>query len=152
MIAALLTALAMQSVSVRGRLEIVGTEPLLTIVVRPDDDPRHPVLLDGPLMTQLRHVNGLGVEVRGTRHDRFVTVQAFTVISANGLPATDGRLVASGDTLVLVTADGVRHPLVHPSPRLRSEVGGRIWVSGPLDHEPVAYGLIDNLISNSASP
>jgi len=131
--------------SVRGRVSVVGLDPLLTIVVVPTTDPTHHVLLDGPLMTQLRHVDGVDIEAIGVTHDRFLTVQRFTVIAANGVPATDGRLVAAdGDTLVLITADGVRHPLVHPSPRLRSEVGGRIWVSGPLDREPVAYGLIDN--------
>jgi hypothetical protein len=135
---------AVQSASVYGRIQLQATEPLLTIVVLPTDDPRHPVLLDGPLMTQLRHVDGLGVELKGDRHDRFLTVRAFTVVSANGVPATDGRLIAAGDTLVLITAGGVRHPLVRPPPALRAEVGGRIWVSGPIDREPVAYGLIDN--------
>jgi hypothetical protein len=141
---ALALVLARQSGLVDGILQVVGTEPLLTIIVVPTNDPHHHLLLDGPLMTQLRHVDGLGVELRGTRHDRFLTVERFTVISANGVPATDGKLIAAGDTLVLITADGVRHPLVRPPPKLRSEVGGRIWISGPIDREPVAYGLIDN--------
>jgi hypothetical protein len=141
---ALAATLALQSISVQGHVVVQGLDPLLTIVVVPPGDPKHPVLLDGPLLTQLRHVDGLDVSVTGPRHDRFLTVEHFTVISANGVPATDGLLVAAGDTLVLVTAEGVRHPLVHPSPALRSNVGGRVWVSGPLDREPVAYGMIDN--------
>ncbi|HWZ58362.1 MAG TPA: hypothetical protein VNW46_05240 [Gemmatimonadaceae bacterium] len=136
---------ALQVSAVTGRVDLVGTDPLLTIVVIPTTDPKHHILLDGPLMTQLRHVNGLEVELEGQMHGRFLTVRQFTVVAANGVPATDGRLVAAGgDTLVLITADGVHHHLVHPSPSLRSEVGGRIWLSGPLDREPVAYGLIDN--------
>jgi hypothetical protein len=103
-------------------------------------------------MLQLRHVNGLVILATGTRHDRFLTVQSFKVISANDVPATDGKLVASGDTLILVTDDGIRHALVHPSPALHAEVGGRIWVSGPLDKEPVAYGLIDNLQAKPEAP
>jgi hypothetical protein len=141
---ALVAALAVQTASVQGRIVVEGLDPLLTIVVQPDGDTRHPILLDGPLLTKLRHVDGLGVLLVGTRHDRFLTVQQFTVVSANGVPATDGRLVVAGDTVVLVTADGLRHPLVHPSPTLRTNIGGRVWVSGPLDREPVAYGMIDN--------
>jgi hypothetical protein len=139
--------LVVQPPTAEGRVDVVGTDPLLTIVLR-TADPHHPILLDGPLLNQLRHVNGLDVLVTGQRHDRFITVESFQVVSANGVPATDGHLIASGDTLILVTHDGVRHPLVHPSPSLKAQVGGRIWVSGPLDHEPVAYGFIDNLQSH----
>jgi hypothetical protein len=145
---ALLFVCVLQPPTAEGRVDVVGVEPLLTIVLR-TSDPKHPILLDGPLMTQLRHVNGLDVLVTGRRHDRFITVDSFKVMSANGVPATDGTLASAGDTLILVTDDGIRHPLVHPSPTLRSEVGGRIWVSGPLDREPVAYGLIDNSPANS---
>jgi hypothetical protein len=139
----LMLVLVLQPPTAEGRVDVVGVDPLLTIVLR-TTDPKHPILLDGPLMDQLRHVNGLDVLVTGRRHDRFITVDSFRVISANGVPATDGQLIASGDTLILVTSDGIRHALVHPSPSLKSQVGGRIWVSGPLDHEPVAYGFIDN--------
>jgi hypothetical protein len=149
--AALLVAVVLQPPTAEGRVDVVGLDPLLTIVLR-TSDPHHPILLDGPLMLQLRHVNGLVILATGTRHDRFLTVQSFKVISANDVPATDGKLVASGDTLILVTDDGIRHALVHPSPALHAEVGGRIWVSGPLDKEPVAYGLIDNLQAKPEAP
>jgi hypothetical protein len=36
----------------------------------------------------------------------------------------------------------VRHALVNPSPNLRAHVGARVWVSGSLDQEPIAYGII----------
>jgi hypothetical protein len=145
---ALLLSVVLQPPTAQGRVDLVGTEPLLTIVLR-TSDPKHPILLDGPLMDQLRHVNGLDILATGKRHDRFLTVESFKVMAANGIPATDGTLQAAGDTLILLTDDGIRHPLIHPSPSLKFEVGGRIWVSGPLDHEPVAYGLIDNSPANS---
>ena len=70
-------------------------------------------------------------------------VERFVVVAANGVPATDGWLVAEGAVLYLVTADGQRHPLVRPSPNLWAHAGSRAWVSGPLDREPVAYGIIE---------
>jgi Protein of unknown function (DUF5818) len=64
------------------------------------------------------------------------------VTSANGLPATDGRLSLERGTLVLTTADGRRYPLTHPSPVLRANVGARVWVAGAISREPVSYGII----------
>lgn len=125
--------------SVRGRVQIVGVAagPKVTLVPATGGTV---LTLTGP--ASLRSLDGLGVAVVGWRKGTELRVTRFAVVTANGLPATDGKLVADGRTLYLETADRVRHALVAPSPRLWEHVGGRVWVSGPLDHEPVAYGII----------
>ena len=126
--------------SVRGRVQIVGVAagPKVTLVPA---DGGSVLTLTGP--ASLRNLDGLGVSVVGWRKGAELRVTRFAVVTANGVPATDGRLVADERTLYLETADRVRHRLVAPSPRLWEHVGGRVWVSGPLDREPVAYGIIE---------
>jgi hypothetical protein len=126
--------------SVRGKVQVVGVEALPMITVVPENG-RPALTLIGP--ASLRRVEGLTVVVLGRLLGSKLTVKQFTVVAANGVPATDGRLVADGAALYLETADHVRHRLVQPSPRLWAEAGRRVWVSGLLDHEPVAYGIIE---------
>jgi hypothetical protein len=45
--------------------------------------------------------------------------------------------------LFLVTGDGKRLVVRQPGAGLRALVGHRIWIAGPLDAVPVAYGVID---------
>jgi hypothetical protein len=126
--------------SVVGRVQLVGSEPFPRVVLIPDNGAL-PLTLIGPPTP--RRVDGLDVSVVGRIAGSKLFVTRFAVVAANGAPATDGRLVADGDTLYIVTADGVRHALVNPSPNLRANVGRRVWVSGPLDQEPIAYGVIE---------
>lgn len=104
------------------------------------------VKLVGP--PALRSVNGLRVRVIGTQaHDRkwpgLVSVTAFTVIGLKALPVIDGMLREDAGAVYVETPDGERHVLVDPPPDLRARIGARVWVAGPLDHEPVAYGAIE---------
>jgi hypothetical protein len=126
--------------TVTGQVQVTGVSAFPRVVLVRDGGQRA-LMLSGP--PSLGRVDGLRIAVVGTLSDSELTVKQFTVVAANGLPATDGRLVADGATLYLETADGVRHRLVRPSPSLRAHVGGRVWVSGPLDQEPVAYGVIE---------
>jgi hypothetical protein len=126
--------------TILGTVQLVGVEALPKVMLVRDGGNRALTLI-GP--ASLQRVDGLHVAVVGRRVGSEVTVKRFTVIAANGLAATDGRLLADGATLYLVTADSVRHPLVRPSPNLWAHVGRRAWVSGPLDREPVAYGIIE---------
>ena len=123
-----------------GRVQVVGVAAAPKVTLVPTDGGTV-LTLTGP--ASLRNLDGLGVSVVGWRKGPELRVVRFAVVAANGLLATDGRLVADGRTLYLETADGHRHALVAPSPRLWEHVGARAWVSGPLDHEPVAYGLIE---------
>jgi hypothetical protein len=133
-------ARAVQGDTVIGTVQLVGTDPFPRTVILPANS-GVPLRLLGP--PTLQRVNGLEVQVVGQRAGDQLTVQSFIVVSANGQPATDGRLVIEAGTLYLVTEDGLRHALVNPSPNLRSRVGQRVWVSGPLDREPIAYGFIE---------
>jgi len=123
-----------------GTVQVVGVEALAKVTLVPDGRGRA-LTLTGP--PALRRVDGLRVVVVGRLAGPELSVKRFTVVAANGVPATDGQLVADGATLYLVTADGVRHPLVRPSPNLWARAGSRVWVSGPLEREPVAYGIIE---------
>jgi len=126
--------------SLEGIVRVVGIDALPVVTLVPDDASRS-VTLDGP--PSLRRVAGLRIAVVGERSGARLAVRRFTVLAANGVPATDGVLAADGDALVLVTSDGTRHRLVNPPPLLRSSVGHRAWVSGALDRAPVAYGIIE---------
>jgi hypothetical protein len=126
--------------SVAGSVRVVGVDALPQVVLAPDDKSAA-ITLDGA--PSLRRVAGLRVAVVGERTGTHLTVRRFTVLAANGVPATDGILAADRTSIVLITADGTRHPLVNPPPALRANLGHRAWVSGPLDHEVIAYGIIE---------
>jgi hypothetical protein len=125
--------------SLAGIVQVVGVAASPRIVLVREGTPT--LTLVGP--ASLANLNGLKIGVVGQVDGSKLAVSRFTVLEANGVSATDGRLIAEGDDLYLETADHVRHRLVNPSPRLRERVGHRVWVSGPLDKEPVAYGFID---------
>jgi hypothetical protein len=126
--------------SLQGIVRVVGVDALPQVVLVLDDA-SPAVTLDGP--ASLRRVAGLRIAVLGDRAGARFAVRRFVVLSANGVAATDGLLAADGETLVLVTPDGARHRLVNPPSLLRASVGHRAWVSGPLDREPVAFGIIE---------
>ena len=126
--------------SIVGAVHVVGVEALPKVTLAPDAGGKALTLVGPPA---LKRVDGLRVAAVGRLAGTEFSVERFTVVAANGVPATDGRLVADGAVLYLVTADGERHPLVRPSPNLWAHAGGRVWVSGPLDREPVAYGIIE---------
>jgi hypothetical protein len=126
--------------SLEGIIRVVGLDALPVVTLALGNATRV-VTLDGP--ASLRRASGLRVAVLGRqRGDRFA-VARFVVLAANGVPATDGVLARDGDDTVLVTSDGVRHHLVNPPPPLRDNLGHRAWVSGPLDREAVAFGIIE---------
>jgi hypothetical protein len=125
--------------SIAGIVQVVGVAALPRIVLLRGGAPT--LTLSGP--ASLANLNGLKIGAVGQVDGSTLTVSRFTILEANGVRATDGRLVTEGGDLYLETADHVRHRLVNPSPRLRERVGHRVWVSGSLDKEPVAYGFID---------
>lgn len=126
--------------SLQGTVRITGVDALPRVTLAFDDGTPSVTLVGAP---SLRQVAGLRVSVVGARAGSQMTVSRFTVVAANGVPATDGVLSIDGTALILTTADGRRHTLVSPSPALRAAAGHRVWVSGPLTAPPVAYGVID---------
>jgi hypothetical protein len=133
-------SMAQANESRTGIVRIVGLDalPVVTLAL---DDGTPSLTLDGP--ASLRRVDGLRIEVTGGRVGPKFIVRRFAVIAANGLAATDGMLAMDGDALLLVTPDGVRHRLVNPPALLRENAGHRAWVSGPIDREAVAFGIIE---------
>lgn len=126
--------------SLQGTVTMVGVDALPRAMLALDDGSPAITLVAG---TALQLIAGLRVTVFGSRLGAQFTVAKFIVVAANGVPAVDGTLVADGDALSIVTADGTRRGIVRPSPALRAAVGHRVWLSGSLDHPPVAYGIIE---------
>lgn len=108
------------------------------------------IALTGPSAAALERSTGAQIWVSGTittgpgrplaAHS--MKVEQFVVRAVDGVSVTDGFLVADGDALVLVDGDGKRHRLVTPPAALRSQVGARVWIAGPIDREPSAFGII----------
>ena len=132
-----------------GIIAVVGSAPLVQIVLRPAGAAS--IALTGRPTEALRRLAGVEVWVSGTpgppvprpRPGRTIEVRDFRVRSVDGERATDGRLEADGGSLVLVTHDGRRHPLIDPPAALRSQVGARVWVAGPLDRPVTTFGVIE---------
>ncbi len=125
--------------SLEGIVRVVGSNASTETVLTTDD--ARSVTLAGP--ATLSRVSGLRVLVRGERASQRMNVIGFRVIAANGVAAHDGTLMADDPQLVLLTEDGRRLPVARPSAGLRAAIGHRVWISGPLDGETVAYGVIE---------
>jgi len=134
-----------------GTVQLTGPDSSASVSLLPtsangDEMYGLPIKLAGP--PSLRSVRGLLVRVVGTQaHDKRwpdrVTVLSFTVIAAKGQPATDGMLADDAGALYIVTPDGRWHTLGHPPAELHAHVGARVWIAGPLDREPIAFGVIE---------
>jgi hypothetical protein len=94
------------------------------------------------------------VEVRGSWNaDGTFEVADFVVQMVGGAPVLDGILVAVYDTklqtedrmvlgyaLQLTRGDTVE--LKDPSTDLLAHIGERVWVAGPIEGPPTAFGVI----------
>lgn len=125
--------------TLRGTLRVVGSEPATRFVLRPARG--DPVTLLGE-RALLERLAGLEVMVAGEVEPsgRFRVARA-AVRAADGVPAVDGVLARDGEGYALVTADGRRLAVGRLPEALRSRVGARVWLAGPLDR-PEAFGVI----------
>ncbi|MDB4951142.1 MAG: hypothetical protein JWM27_3791 [Gemmatimonadetes bacterium] len=124
----------------RGTVEEVGAEPGTSFVLHAAGGSL--VRLDGDRRL-LGSVVGVEVAVHGRRDPRGVLrVQGLAVRASSGVPAVDGVLARDGAGWVLVTEDGRRHTVAHLPEPLRAKAGARVWLAGPLDRPPEAYGVI----------
>jgi hypothetical protein len=138
----------------RGIVRRVGNDPVSVLVLASGQGANASVLaLRGSSLAELKRTTGLEVTVVGVRTDErnlaasprgaFVfDVRHFFVRAAGGQPAVDGILNFQNGTYFLVTATGVRHDVAHLPAALRSEVGARIFLVGPLDRAPSAFGIL----------
>lgn len=127
--------------TLRGTVQVVGSEPGTSVVLT--DRLGQPVTLlgEGPV---LRSLAGLDVAVEGRRESPGdFRVESVAVRAANGVPAVDGRLARDGAGWVLVAADGRRLPVAALPHDLRGRAGARVWLAGPLDRVPDAFGVIE---------
>jgi hypothetical protein len=116
---------AAQEPAIRGRVVAGGTdhEPV-TSLQRPDAPP---LIVTGPLASELRRLAGATVEVRGAVSGvarRTIHVESYEIVEIDGARPTvgtvlsGGRLAAGADTLHLL------------DPPAGLPVGGRVWVTG----------------------
>lgn len=126
--------------SLRGTVSVTGTsfEKILvlrhaggsvTLTATPDDS------------AALLRIGGVDVVARGTRSEGGFTVVSFEVVQVEGKPVIDGLLVENAGRLML-KARGEQLALGNPPVQLRSRIGARIWIGGPLDTGPNTWGLI----------
>lgn len=89
----------------------------------------------------ISRLGGVEILVRGRREGNAFRVATFEVLRVDGAPVIDGVLVRDGARLALWGARG-RITLGNPPAAFLQMIGARVWVSGPLDTGPNAYGII----------
>jgi hypothetical protein len=127
--------------SLRGRVEIVGSEPGTWPVLQMDGG-RRAVTLDGerPLLDRMA---GLEIAVWGEMERPGVFRVRRTAVRASGtVAAVDGVLAREGGGWVLVTGDGKHLPVRHLPSDLEGMEGARVWLAGPLDRPPDSSGIL----------
>lgn len=137
--------------TVRGIVSLVGSEPLAVLVVAPKRGDL--VVPRGDDVPQLRTLTGIEVTIAGALTDdcvseggprgaRVFAVTQFAVRAMNGVAAVDGTLQQEGELWVLATSDGRHVPIVGLPTALENQAGARVYLVGPLDRPPQAYGII----------
>jgi hypothetical protein len=117
-----------------------GTDPRL--VLRVTGGPM--VGLYGGVSPLLESVIGGQVHLEGEQlNESVVEVQSFVVLMVGGRPVRDGVLIrtSAGEYLLRLTIGGY-DSLIDPPAELRAHIGDRLWISGPDDGPPNAFGVI----------
>ena len=126
--------------SLSGIVSVTGTAFEQRLVLRADDRTMS-LTASAADSFALSRVGGTEVVVRGVAGEGAFSVVSFTVRSVEGRAVADGVLRRDGDRLVLDTP-GASIALGNPPSELRSMVGARVWIGGPLDTGPNSYGVI----------
>lgn len=125
--------------SLRGILGVRGKDSLPDLILQTAADT---LVLRSADIETLRRVIGFDVVVRGNRAGASFDVTSFVVRALDGERATDGTLDVDHGVFFVRTADGARVNIsTIPSP-LRGEIGSRVYLVGPLDRMPSAFGII----------
>ena len=128
--------------SVAGIVSITGTAFEQHIVLRANGQVIIPLLAAPSDSAALSRMGGVQVDVVGTWGPNLsFRVESFTAEYVAGSPVVDGFVRKEGDRLVLETTHGTI-PLGNPPIALRSMIGARVWIGGPLDKGPNTYGVI----------
>ncbi|MDB4914857.1 MAG: hypothetical protein JWM95_2501 [Gemmatimonadetes bacterium] len=137
--------------TVRGVLSTVGSEPIVEVVITPAAGEKFVIV--GGQTARLRSLGKVEVMLAGRypglrsmtaapRGLRAFEADKFTVRSADGVPAYDGVVVKEADHYFLISSNGHRWPADHMPEMLRRLPGARVFLAGPLDRDPVSYGII----------
>jgi hypothetical protein len=131
-----------QETIVRGNVLVTGTgfEQHLVLVTPAGQRVLHATPTDSAALVR---VAGPGIELSVHAFDEAaaLTVRRFSVQAVSGKPVVDGVLRGDADHLSIDTANGLI-ALGNPPPALRGMIGARVWIEGPLDRGPNAYGVI----------
>ncbi|MBA3672794.1 MAG: hypothetical protein H0W68_12345 [Gemmatimonadaceae bacterium] len=136
----------------RGVVLRVGSDPGSRLVLRPAGGGAD-VALAGDALGRLLAAERLEVMVRGRTlstqtgaapMSASVTFDAdeFIVRAVDGTAVEDGVLTARGSDVMLRRSDGTMVAVPHLPSSLRGAVGARVWLAGPLDRAPAAYGTL----------
>ena len=134
------SSVAIKPDTVAGIVSITGTAFEQHIVLR-SGQVVIPLLATKSDSTALSRVGGVQVRVVGRWAQKSFRVERFTAEYVAGSPVVDGFVRKEGDRLVLETTHGTI-PLGNPPIALRSMIGARVWIGGPLDKGPNTYGVI----------
>ena len=138
--------------TLRGVVQIVGNEPVTSVLLVPRDSATAPVVLRGDALSVVRQANGLDVMVQGQRTaERDVAsspggvpvfvVAAFTVRAADGVAAVDGTLEQRGPGYALRLANDSVCVIGTLPLALRDAVGARVYLVGSLN-APSSWGVL----------
>lgn len=126
--------------SASGVISITGTAFAQHIVLR-EVNATEVLSADSADSAALSRMGGVEVSMLGLRTDDAFHVRSFTAVKVAGAPVLDGIVRSEGNRFALETADR-RIPIGNPPPQLKTLVGARIWIGGPLDTGPNSFGII----------
>ena len=137
--------------TVRGLLSQVGSEPAVELVITPAKGA--PLVIMGGQTARLRSLGKVEVMLAGRYPGlrsmtaapgglRAFEADRFTVRAADGVAAYDGVIVKAGSSYFLEAPSGRRFAVDHLPEMLRGLIGARVFLAGPLDRDPVSYGVI----------
>jgi hypothetical protein len=142
---------ALSADTLRGVVIETGPAPGSSIMLRVPAG--GPVVLRGASLPLLHRVVGLEIVAEGresgerdvaadSRGARVFQVDRFVVRAADGIPAHDGILTAEDGKYSLALHDGRVLRLPNIPAALRTKPGARVFLAGPLERAPAAYGII----------
>jgi hypothetical protein len=142
--------------TVRGLVVIVRTVDQPAVLIRPVGS-AEVLPVDGPVVAALRDLEGFDVWIGGTATTvhgarSLANASDFRVLGVEGAPVRDGQLILRGDSLLINDSTGTLTPIVRPTEILRHEVDRRVWVAGPYDQPPSAFGVIHVTAAHDLRP